>query len=205
MHEHSFFPADWRNLKVYIDDLVAKTKNGSSHADDLEEIFRQVRKYNMRLNPTKCSFGVQAGKFLGFLLTKRGIEANPYECQAIIDMRSPSNIKEVQQLTGRLATLSRFLSYVGDKAFSFFASIKKKEKFEWTTECEEAFQKIKVFLFIPPILHRPSKDTILFLYLAISDNAMSSVLVEDSETGEKPIYFVSRVFKGAELRYQKIE
>lgn len=88
------------------------------------------------------------------------------------------------------------------KLSPFFSSIKKKEKFEWTTECEEAFQKIKVFLSSPPVLHRPSKDAILFLYLAISDNAMSSVLVEDSETSEKPVYFVSRVFKGAELRYQ---
>jgi len=151
----------------------------------------------MRLNPTKRSFGVQAGNFLGFLLTRRVIEANPDKCQAIINMRSPSNIKEVQQLTGRLAALSRFLSCACDKAFSFFASIKKKEKFEWTTECENAFQQLKSFLSSPPILHRPSKNAILFLYLAISDYAMSTVLVEESNTRGKQIYFVSRVFKGA--------
>jgi len=69
-----------RNLEVYIDDLVAKTKEGFSHADDLEEILGQVRKYKMCLNPTKCSFGLQAGKFLGFLLTRRGIEDNPDKC-----------------------------------------------------------------------------------------------------------------------------
>jgi len=69
-----------RNLEVYIDDRVAKTKEGSSHTEDLKEILGQVRKYNMRLNPTKCSVGVQVGKFLGFLLTKRGIEANPDKC-----------------------------------------------------------------------------------------------------------------------------
>lgn len=194
-----------RNLEVYIDDLVAKTKEGRSHADDLEEILSQVRKYRIRLNPAKCSFGVQAGKFLGFLLTRRGIEANPEKCQAIISMRSPSCIKEVQQLTGRLAALSRFLSCAGDKAFSFFASIKKKEKFEWTPECEETFLQIKSFLSSPHVLQRPSSGAVLFLYLAVSENAMSTVLVEESETGEQPIYFVSRVLKGAELRYQKIE
>jgi len=194
-----------RNLEVYIDDLVAKTKEGFSHTDDVEEILGQARKYRMRLNPTKCSLGVQAGKFLGFLLTRRGIEANPDKCQTIINMRSPISVKEVQQLTGRLAALSRFLSYAGDKAFSFFASIKKKEKFEWTTECEDAFQQIKIFLSSPPILHRPNKDIILYLYLAIFDNATTTILVEDSEAGEKPISFVSRVLKGAELRYQKIE
>jgi hypothetical protein len=174
-----------RNLEVYIDDLVAKTKEGNSHADDLEEILSQVRRYRIRLNPAKCSFGVQAGKFLGFLLTRRGIEANPEKCQAIISMRSPSCVKEVQQLTGRLAALSRFLSCAGDKAFSFFASIKKKEKFEWTPECEEAFQQIKSFLSSPPVLQRPSSGAVLFLYLAVSENAISTVLVEESETGEQ--------------------
>jgi len=92
----------------------------------------------------------------------------------------PCNIKEVQQLTGRLAALSRFLSCAGDKAFSFFVSIKKKENFEWTHECEEAFWNIKTFMSSPPILHRQTQGAVLFLYLSISDNAMSSVLAEDS-------------------------
>jgi hypothetical protein len=103
---------------------------------------------------------VQAEKFLGFLLTRRGIEANPDKCQAIINMRSPSSIKEVQQLTGRLAALSRFLSCAGDKAFSFFASIRKKEKFEWTPECEDAFQQVNFFYLARPFssgqAHTPS-------------------------------------------------
>jgi len=116
-------------VEVYIDDLVVKTPENAVHTTDLGDIFQQVRKFNMRLNPAKCTFGVQAGKFLGFLLTSRGIEANPDKCQAIINIRSPCNVKKVQQLTRRLAALSRFLSCAGDKAFAFFASIKKKEKF----------------------------------------------------------------------------
>jgi hypothetical protein len=85
-----------RNLEVYIDDMVIKSIDDNSHHQDLEEILTTVRKYNMRLNPTKCSFGVQAGKFLGFMLTSRGIEANPEKCKAIIEMRSPTSVKEVQ-------------------------------------------------------------------------------------------------------------
>ncbi|MCH91574.1 gag-pol polyprotein [Trifolium medium] len=88
-----------KNLEVYIDDMVVKTTREDNHHEDLEDILASVRKYNMRLNPAKCSFGVQAGKFLGFMLTNRGIEANPEKCQAIIDMRSPTSVKEVQQLT----------------------------------------------------------------------------------------------------------
>jgi hypothetical protein len=89
-----------KNLEVYIDDMVVKTPEDGNHSDDLAEILASVRRYNMRLNPSKCSFGVQAGKFLGFMLTRRRIEANPEKCQAIINMRSPTSIMEVQQLTG---------------------------------------------------------------------------------------------------------
>jgi len=150
-----------RNLEVYIDDLIVKTPKNAAHTPKLGEIVQQVRKFNMRLNPANCTFGVEAGNFLGFLLTSRGIEANLDKCQAIINMRSPCSIKEVQQLTGRLVALSRFLSCAGNKAFAFFASIKKKEKFEWTSECEEAFTNIKEFLSSPPVLHHPSPGATL--------------------------------------------
>jgi hypothetical protein len=79
-----------KDLEVYIDDMVVKTTDTGEHDLDLGDILASVRKYNMRLNHTKCSFGVQSGKFLGFMLTNRGIKANPDKCQAIIDMRSPT-------------------------------------------------------------------------------------------------------------------
>ncbi|PNX71103.1 hypothetical protein L195_g026974, partial [Trifolium pratense] len=114
--------------------MVVKTMEEGEHDQDLADILNSVRKYNMRLNPAKCSFGVQVGKFLGFMLTNRGIEANPEKCQAIIDMRSPSSVKEVQQLTGKIVVLSRFLSCAGEKAFHFFTSLKKSERFSWTPQ-----------------------------------------------------------------------
>ncbi|XP_045797595.1 uncharacterized protein LOC123891742 [Trifolium pratense] len=194
-----------KNLEVYIDDMVVKTPEGNRHDEDLLDILGSVRKYNMRLNPAKCSFGVQAGKFLGFMLTNRGIEANPKKCQAIIDMRSPTSVKEVQTLTGRIAALSRFLSCAGEKGFHFFASLRKNERFSWTPEWEEAFRQLKEFLASPPILTRPLPGNILYLYLAVSDRALSSALVQEVEGEEKPIYFVSRTLRGAETRYQKIE
>jgi hypothetical protein len=194
-----------KNLEVYIDDMVVKTTEEGEHDQDLGDILASVRKYNMRLNPAKCSFGVQSGKFLGFMLTNRGIEANPDKCQAIIDMRSPTSVKEVQQLTGRIAALSRFLSCAGEKAFHFFSTLRKCERFVWSTQCEEAFQNLKTFLASPPILTRPEKGNTLYLYLAVSDKALSSALVQEIKGEEKPIYFVSRTFKGAEAKYQKIE
>ncbi|XP_058751691.1 uncharacterized protein LOC131624793 [Vicia villosa] len=140
----------------------------------------------MRLNPEKYTFGVQAGKFLGLMLTNRGIEENSDKCQAVLDMRSPTSKTEVQQLTGRLAALSRILSCADDKAIHFFATIHKAEEFEWTPACEEAFLAVKYFLSSPPILTKPKENSPLVLYLALTDNAMSSILVQDGAEGRDP-------------------
>lgn len=97
-------------LEVYIDDMVVKTHEEENQCGDLEDILKSVKRYNMRLNPTKCSFGVHAGKFLGFMLTRIGIKVNPDKYQTIKDMRSPTTIKEVKKVTRRLTVLSKFLS-----------------------------------------------------------------------------------------------
>jgi len=103
------------NIQTYVDDMVVTSEREDQHVIDLEELFATILRYNLKLNPDKCVFGVEAGKFLGFLLTERGIEANLDKCVAIIRMKSLANVKEVQQLTRRIAALSRFLSASGDK------------------------------------------------------------------------------------------
>ena len=107
----------------------------------------------MKLNPAKCAFGVLAGKFLGFIVNHRGIEANPDKIKAVLDMPSPSGIKEVQRLTGRIAALSRFVSRASDKCQLFFQVLKKA--FQWDVKCEEAFTALKTYLSSPPILLSP--------------------------------------------------
>nr|KYP70636.1 Transposon Ty3-G Gag-Pol polyprotein [Cajanus cajan] len=116
-----------RNVEAYVDDMVVKSVSTGRHFDGLQDLFDTISVYQLKLNPKKCSFGVQAGKFLGFLLTHCGIEANPDKCSAIINMRSPSMVKQVQQLTGRMASLSRFLSRAADKALPLFQCLKKNE------------------------------------------------------------------------------
>nr|KYP70485.1 Transposon Ty3-G Gag-Pol polyprotein [Cajanus cajan] len=141
-----------RNLEVYVDDMVVKTISATDHASDLAEVFAQIRKHNMRLNPEKCVFGVQGGKFLGFMITSRGIEANPEKCKAIIQMQSPQTVKEVQRLSGQLVSLSRFIPKLAEKAGPIFTLLKKPKNFLWTDQCEEAFQSFKNFLTTSPVL-----------------------------------------------------
>jgi hypothetical protein len=85
-----------REVEVYIDDMIVKTKDNEDPSKDLESVFQCLGQYNLRLNPLKCMFGMEEGKFLGFMLTSRGIEANPEKCRAILDMTSPRTVKDVQ-------------------------------------------------------------------------------------------------------------
>jgi hypothetical protein len=109
-----------KNVKVYVDDVVIKTKESKSLIDDLRETFTNLRRFRMKLNLAKCTFVVPAGKLLGFLVSNRGIEVNPGKIRAIERMKPPVNLKEVQKFTGCLASLSRFISRLGEKALPLY-------------------------------------------------------------------------------------
>ena len=102
-----------RNIKAYIDDIVIKTRYKDSLIQDLHETFDKVRRVNFNLNPDKCMFGVPSGKLLGFLITHRGIEANPDKIKAIERMEAPRRVKDVQRLNGCNTALERFISWLG--------------------------------------------------------------------------------------------
>ena len=185
-----------RNVQAYVDDMVVTSLERSKHIADLEELFSTIAKYKLKLNPEKCIFSVEAGKFLGFLLTERGIEANPDKCAAILAMRSPATVKEVLQLTGRMAALSQFVSAGGEKGHSYFQCLKRNNRFVWTKECEEAFVKLKEYLASSPVLCKPQLGTPLRLYFAVTEKAVSAVLAQEQDQLQKPIYFVSKVLQG---------
>ena len=106
-------------MEVYVDDMLMKSLDKGKHLGDLQETFDTLRQYNMKLNPSKCAFGVSSGKFLGFMVSHRGIEVNPDKIQAILDMKPLRSIKEVQSLTGRVVVLNRFVSKATDKCLPF--------------------------------------------------------------------------------------
>ncbi|XP_022857110.1 uncharacterized protein LOC111378175 [Olea europaea var. sylvestris] len=157
--------------------MVVKSKQVDDHITDLEEVFSTLRKYNMKLNPTKCAFGVASGKFLGFMITNRGIEANPDKIQALISMEAPKSKKDIKKLTGRIAALNRFVSRAADRCFPFFKVLRG---------------------------HKKPGDT-LFLYLDVSQNAVSGVLVMEKGRVQQPIYYVSKVLLDTETRYNLVE
>uniref|UniRef100_A0A2N9F6A6 RNase H type-1 domain-containing protein n=1 Tax=Fagus sylvatica TaxID=28930 RepID=A0A2N9F6A6_FAGSY len=192
-----------RNVEVYVDDMLVKYKEEDGHLDDLKETFETLRKYQMKLNPSKCAFGVYSDKFLGFMVSQRGIEANPDKIKAILEMQPPKTTKEVQRLTGRLAALNRFMSRSTDKCLPFFKTLKKA--FEWTDECQQAFEELKRYLTKPPLLSPSKQGEELYLYLAVSPTAVSSALIREEERRQLLVYYTSRALRGAEERYPSME
>ncbi|XP_058774357.1 uncharacterized protein LOC131648633 [Vicia villosa] len=192
-------------IEVYMDDMIVKSQRETDHAAHLKKVFEQARECKMRFNPEKCTFGVRAGKFLGFYLTERGIEANPDKCRAFSDFPTSNSKKSIQTLNGMLTSLSRFVAKFPQHALPLFKLLRKEIAFEWTEDCERALSHLKRALSSPLILSRPEAREILYLYLAISTEAVSATLIRESLEGQKPIYFTSKALQGPEVRYQQIE
>ena len=163
-----------RNVQVYVDDMLVKSVRENNHLCDLRETFNTLRSYNMKLNPSKCMFGVTAGKFLGFMVSQRGIEVNPEKVRAILELEPPRTVKAVQSLNGKVAALNRFVSKATDKCLPFFRVLRKS--FEWTDECQKAFEDLKKYLSSPPLLSPSMPGEELYLYIAVSQAAVNAAL-----------------------------
>ena len=157
----------------------------------------------MKLNPSKYVFGVTAGKFLGFMVSQRGIEVNSEKVRAILELEPPRTVKVVQSLNGKVAALNRFVSKATDKCLPFFRVLIKS--FEWMNECQKAFKDLKKYLSSPPLLSPSMLGEELYLYIAVSQAAVSVALVRNDGRSQRPVYFVSRAFRGVEERYPRME
>ena len=194
-----------KNIEIYIDDMVVKSKVVSEHLGDLGNILEILRKYKLRLNASKCSFGVGSGKFLGYMVTHRGIEVNPDQIKAINNLQSPWNSKEVQKLTEVAAALNRFISRSTDRCRPFFLLINKWKGFKWTEECALAFQQLKDYLTWPPIMSSLEPDEVLFAYIVVALYAVSLVLIRVDCDVQRPVYYVSKSLHEVEVRYLPLE
>ncbi|URD77573.1 Retrotransposon protein [Musa troglodytarum] len=172
-----------RNMEVYVDDMIVKSRTGSAHLTDLVETFATLRRYGMRLNPAKCVFGVTTA-ILGFIIYERGIDANLQKVQAIINMQAPEY--QGTSINGRLAALSRFLSRR--------RQIVRKPSQDPNKDLSSL-----------PRLTSVATQERLCLYLATSQHAVSSVLIKEAPGKQLPIYYVSHVLRGSEERYPPIE
>jgi hypothetical protein len=198
-----------RNVLTYVDDIILKSTKQENHITDLQETFANFRQAGLKLNPEKCVFRVKKGKFLGCLVSTKGIDANPNKIEAILRMEPPSTKKGAQRLTGRLASLNRFISRSAERNLPFFEVLKSAEVFQWGSAQQRAFEELKQYLIDLTTLTPPTPGAPLLLYVAASHSAVSAALVQEKLEGQTkkqaPIYFVSEVLSLSKKNYTELE
>jgi ribonuclease HI len=194
-------------IEVYVDDMIAKSRTAQDHLTDLRKLFQRLKKYQLRLNPNKCAFGVTSGKLLGFIVSGRGIEIDPAKVQAIRSMPAPRTEKEIRSFLGRINYIARFIAQLTATCEPLFKLLRKDVKIKWTEDCQKAFDKIKEYLLNPPILVPPTPGRPLILYLTVQEASMGCMLGQQDKTGKKEqaIYYLSKKFTEPETRYLLVE
>jgi hypothetical protein len=164
-------------VEAHVDDIVVKTRKADDLVSDLHIAFGCLRANGVKLNPEKCVFSVPRVMLLGYIISQRGIEANPEKVATLERMGLIRDPKGVQKVLGCLAALSRFISRLSEKGLPLYRLLKKDERFSWTVEAQEALDKLKATLAYAPILTPPQDGKPLYLYVAATTHVVSAVIV----------------------------
>ncbi|GJT17814.1 reverse transcriptase domain-containing protein [Tanacetum coccineum] len=181
--------------------MVIKSRSEDEIVKDIEETFKTLREINIKLNPKKCTFGVEEGMFL---VNTKGLKVCPDKVDAVLSLPSLECLKGVQKLNGKLASLNRFLTKSAEKSLPFFKTLKKctkKSDCHWTTEAEEAFKQMKQLIAKLPMLTTLMEKKELNIYLVAAKETVNAVLITERKAKQMPIYFVSRALRGPEINY----
>ncbi|KAL5790062.1 hypothetical protein ACOSQ2_004950 [Xanthoceras sorbifolium] len=168
-------------------------------------MFQVLKRYQMKLNPLKCAFGLASEKFLGFMVSQWGIEANPEKIKALCDMQSPTKPKHVQSLNGQVTALSRFISKSTDKCVPFFNVLRSNKKFEWTEQCELAINQLKAYMGRAHLLSKLQNGKKLTIYLEVTQHVISAVLILEENKIQLLVHYVNKRLQDAESRYPQME
>ena len=166
-----------KTVEAYVDGVVIKTRHVETLIDDLRLTFDNLRAYDIKLNPEKCVFGVPTGKLLGFIVSNRGIEANPAKIRALSLLATPTDLKQVQKLPGCVAALSRFIARLGEKELPLYRLLRCTDNFEWTDAATAGLEEIKTILASNPILAAPNAGEPMLLYISATYQVVSAVLI----------------------------
>jgi hypothetical protein len=209
--QHVFEDHIGRTVEAYVDDIVVKTRKADDLVSDLNTAFGCLQANGVKSNPEKCVFGVPRGMLLGYIVSQRGIEANPEKVAALERMGLIRDLKGVQKVLGCLAALSRFISRLGEKGLPLYRLLRKHKWFSWTVEAQEALDKLKASLTSAPILTPPQDSESLYLYVAATTQVVSAIIVvERTEEGhalpvQRPVYYISEVLSETKARYPQVQ
>ncbi|XP_017972475.1 PREDICTED: uncharacterized protein LOC108661106 [Theobroma cacao] len=196
-----------KEIEVYVDDMIAKSHTKRDHTVNLKKLFKRLRKFQLKLNLAKCTFGVTSEKLLRFIVSEKEIEVDPDKIRAIQELSPPKSQKEVRGFLGRLNYIARFISQLTCKCDLIFKLLLKRDPGEWNEECQIVFYKIKEYLTNPLVLVPLTIEKPLILYLTVNKNSMGCVLGQHDETGnkEQAVYYLSKKFTKYESNYSAVE
>jgi hypothetical protein len=209
--QHVFGDHIGRTVEAYVDNIVVKTRKADDLVGDLRIAFGCLRANGVTLSPEKSVFGVPRGMLLGYIVSQRGIEANPEKVVALERIGPIRDLKGLQKVLGWLAALSRFISRLGKKGLPLYRLLRKHERFSWTVEAQEALDKLKATLTHAPILTPPQDGEPLYLYVVATTQVVSAVIVvERAEVGhtllvQRPVYYISEVLSETKARYPQVQ
>jgi len=191
-------------VECYADDIAVKSHDKNDHLCDLKIMFDIMRAHQLKMNLTKSFLGVSSGKFLGFIVTSKGIHLNPDKVKPIQSMHLSKNLKELRGLQGRLAYIRRFIANLSRRCQPFTRLMKKGVSFVWNKACQEAFEDIKKYLTKPPVLVAPTSG--ISALCKSYGPSLGALLVQKNDDGNKQaIYYLNRTLIGAESRYNPVE
>ncbi|KAG8490478.1 hypothetical protein CXB51_013617 [Gossypium anomalum] len=179
-----------KDIEVYVDDLIAKSQTEKEHIEVLRRLFLRLKKFQLKLNPAKCTFGARSRKLLGFIVSEKGIEVDSDKARAIRELPPPRTQKEVRGFLGRLNYIARFISQLTKKCDPIFRLLRKHNQGTWDEECQNAFEKVKQYLLNALVLSPPSPDKPLILYLSVFSNFMRCVLGQYDVSGKREKYML---------------
>lgn len=191
-----------RNMEDYVDDTLAKSKKRDTHLDGFCLILDCMEQFQLRLNPKKCVFGVTSGKFLGYIISAKGIEVYTKKVQAIMEMYPPKNISQLRSLQ----SIRRFISQLVDRAQSFNKNLHEGSTCIQNEECQKKLDQIKGYLAKPPILMPPIPGKPLILYISTINSSLGALLQQSDENGKECVkYYISQNLVAYEVNYNNIE
>lgn len=203
------FNSEEHKVFVYLDDLIIATENFDEHIGTLEIVAEKLKMANLTINFEKCHFGMSSLKYLGFVVDENGLRTDPEKVETIINFPRPNRITEVRRFLGLASWYRRFVpgfAEISSPLNELTKKLKKGKSFLWNDLAEQAFLKLKTILTTAPVLSTPDYSKPFYLQCDASNHAVGAVLVQkDDENNDRPIAFISRKLRGAEVNYTVTE
>ena len=196
-----FRSMNWKNVLIYLDDIIIFSKSFSQHFEHIEEVLVKLRQADLRLKPQKCHFACQEVQYLGHRVSTEGIRPDPDKCAAIQKARRPHNVRTVRAFLGLCNYYRKFIKGHSAIARPLHKLLQRDAPFQWTTDCEKAFQTLKEKLITPPILGYPDFNKAFKLYTDASGEAVGAILSQEQNGVERVIVYSGRAMNKHEQNY----